>query len=43
MLFREIVAVYCEENTNSAQNTEFRYVKNGGIYSNPSALRDKIL
>jgi hypothetical protein len=37
MLFREIITVYCEnhmEHTNTlcGQNTEFWYVKLGGIY-----------
>jgi hypothetical protein len=44
MLFRETIAVYCEnhtEHTNTlrGQNAEFRYVKTVGIYSNHSALK----
>jgi hypothetical protein len=44
MLFREILAVYCEnltENTGTlcGQNAEFYYVKAGGTYSNHWALR----
>jgi hypothetical protein len=44
MLFRETVAVYCEnhrEHTNTlrGQNGEFWYVKAGSIYSNHSALK----
>jgi hypothetical protein len=44
MLFRETVAVYCEnhmEHTDTlcGQNAEFWYVKAGGIYSNHSALK----
>jgi hypothetical protein len=43
MLFRETIAVYCEnhtEHTNTlrGQNAEFYYVKAGRIYSNHSAL-----
>jgi hypothetical protein len=39
MLFRETVAVYCEnhtEHTNTlyGQNAEFQYVKAGGTYNN---------
>jgi hypothetical protein len=39
MLFRETVAVYCENhteytNTLWGQNAEFLYVKAGGTYSN---------
>jgi hypothetical protein len=42
MLYRETVAVYCENhmkhtNTLRGQNAEFWYVKVGGIYSNHSA------
>jgi hypothetical protein len=45
MLFRETVAVYCEnqtEHTNTlcGQNAEFWYVKAGGTYSNHWALND---
>jgi hypothetical protein len=44
MLFRETIAVYCENhmkhiNTLRGQNAEFWYVKTGGIYSNHSALK----
>jgi hypothetical protein len=44
MLFRETVAVYCEnhtEHTNTlcGQNVEFQYVKAGGTYSNHWALK----
>jgi hypothetical protein len=44
MLFRETVAVYCEnhtEHTNTLceQNVEFCYVKDGGTYNNHLALR----
>jgi hypothetical protein len=44
MLFKETVAVYCEnrtEHTNTlcGQNAEFKYVKPGGIYSNHWALK----
>jgi hypothetical protein len=44
MLFRETVAVYCEnhtEHTNTlcGQNAEFWYVKAGGTYSNRWALK----
>jgi hypothetical protein len=44
MLFRETVAVYCEnhtEHTNTlcGQNVEFEYVKAGGTYSNHCALK----
>jgi hypothetical protein len=43
MLFRETVAVYCEnhtEHTNTLcrQNEEFYYVKASGAYSNHQAL-----
>jgi hypothetical protein len=46
MLFRETVAVYCENhtehiNTFCGQKAEFWYVKAGGIYSNHWALRVK--
>jgi hypothetical protein len=39
MLFKETVAVYCEnytEHTNKmcGQNAEFWYIKGGGMYSN---------
>jgi hypothetical protein len=45
MLFRETVAVYCENhmehlNTLSGQNAEFWYVKVGGTYSDHWALKD---
>jgi hypothetical protein len=47
MLFREIIAVYCENhmkhtNTLRGQNAEFYYVKAGGIhvYSNHSVLKE---
>jgi hypothetical protein len=44
MLFREIVTVYCDNNTEHAntlrgQNSEFQYVKAGGTYSNRLALK----
>jgi hypothetical protein len=44
MLFRETIAVYCENrtkhtNTLRGQNAEFYCVKAGGIYSNHSALK----
>jgi hypothetical protein len=44
MLFRETVAVYCEnhtEHTNTlcVQNSGFWYVKAGGTYSNHLALK----
>jgi hypothetical protein len=44
MLFRETVAVYCENHTEHTvmlcgQNVEFWYVKAGGIYSNHWALK----
>jgi translation initiation factor IF-1 len=44
MLFRETIAVYCEnhtEHTNTlcGQNSEFRYVKAGGIYNNYVSLK----
>jgi hypothetical protein len=44
MLFRETVAVYCEnrtEHTNAlcVQNAVFYYVKAGGTYSNHWALK----
>jgi hypothetical protein len=43
MLFREIIAVYCENhmehnNTLCGQNFEFKYVKSCGTYSNHWAL-----
>jgi hypothetical protein len=43
-MFREIVAVYCENhtehmNTMCGMNAEFWYDKAGGIYSNHSALK----
>jgi hypothetical protein len=39
MLFREIVTVYCENNTEHTnkfpgQNAKISYVKAGGVYSN---------
>jgi hypothetical protein len=45
MLFREIIAVYCENdtehtNTPCGQNAGFQYVKAGGTYSNHWALKD---
>jgi hypothetical protein len=44
MLFRETIAVYCENqtehiNTLRGQNAELYYVKAGGIYSNHSTLK----
>jgi hypothetical protein len=44
MLFRETVAVYCENrtehrNTLREQNAEFRYVKSGGTYSKHQTLK----
>jgi hypothetical protein len=44
MLFRETVAVYCENhtqhiNTLCGQNAEFWYVKAGGAYSYHAALK----
>jgi hypothetical protein len=44
MLFRETVAVYCENhmehtNTPCGQNAEFWYVKAGGTYTNYWALK----
>jgi hypothetical protein len=44
MLFREIVTVYCDNNTEHAntfrgQNSESQYVKAGGTYSNGLALK----
>jgi hypothetical protein len=44
MLFRETVAVYCENhmeptNTLCGQNTEFMYVKVGGTYGNHWTLK----
>jgi hypothetical protein len=44
MLFRETVAVYCENNTEHTntlcrQNAEFWYVKAGGIYCYHWALK----
>jgi hypothetical protein len=44
MLFREIVAVYCENhtehiNTLCGQNAEFSCVKAGGIYDNHWVLK----
>jgi hypothetical protein len=44
MLFRETVAVYCENhtehrNTRCGQNAEFYYVKEGGTYSNHWKLK----
>jgi hypothetical protein len=44
MLFRETVAVYCENRTEHTdtlcvQNAEFRLVKPGGTYSNLGALK----
>jgi hypothetical protein len=38
MLFRERVAVYCENHTLYGQNAEFKFVKAGGTYSNHWAL-----
>jgi hypothetical protein len=48
MLFRETVAVYCENHTEHTdticgQNAEFWYVKAGGTYSNHWALRVKYI
>jgi hypothetical protein len=45
MLFRETVAVYCENdtehiNTLCGQNTKFLHVKIGGICGNHVALKD---
>jgi hypothetical protein len=47
MLFRETVAVYCEnqmEHTNTlfGKNTDFYYVKEKGAYTNHWALKGKI-
>jgi hypothetical protein len=44
MLFRETVAVYCENSTEHTdtlfwQNAEFYYVKASGTYSNHWALK----
>jgi hypothetical protein len=44
MLFRETVAVYCENHTQQTdtlcgQNAEFLYVKAGGKYTNRWALK----
>jgi hypothetical protein len=44
MLFKESVAVYCENRTEHTdticgQNAEFWYVKGGGTYSNHWALK----
>jgi hypothetical protein len=44
MVFRETIAVYCEnhtEHTNTlrGQNAKFYYVKAAGIYSNHSTLK----
>jgi hypothetical protein len=44
MLFREIVTVYCDNNTEHTntlrgQNSESQYVKAGGSYSNRLALK----
>jgi hypothetical protein len=44
MLFREIVTVYCDNNTEHTntlrgQNCESRYVKDGGTYSDRLALK----
>jgi hypothetical protein len=44
MLFREIVTVYCDNNTEHAntlrgQNSESQYVKAGGTYSKRLALK----
>jgi hypothetical protein len=44
MLFRETVAVYCENHTEHkdaqwGHNAEFWYVKAGGTYSNHCALK----
>jgi hypothetical protein len=44
MLFREIVTVYCDNNTKHAntlrgQNSESQYVKAGGAYSNRLTLK----
>jgi hypothetical protein len=44
MLFRETVAVYCENhtkhtNTLCKQNAEFQYVEAGGTYSNHRTLK----
>jgi hypothetical protein len=39
MLFRETVAVYCENHTLCGQNAEFMNVTAGGVYSNHSALK----
>jgi hypothetical protein len=44
MLFRETIAVYCENNTEHintlrGQSAEFYYAKAGGIYSNHCALK----
>jgi hypothetical protein len=44
MLFKETVAVYCENhtehmNTLCGQNAEFPYVKVGGTYSNHWTLK----
>jgi hypothetical protein len=41
MLFRETVAVYCENHTDTlcGQNAEFQCVKPGGIYSSHWVLR----
>jgi hypothetical protein len=47
MLFRETVAVYCENhtehmNTLRGQNAEFQCVKAGGTYNNHWALEGSI-
>jgi hypothetical protein len=44
MLFRELVTVYCDNNTEhantlSGQNSESQYVKDGVTYSNRLALK----
>jgi hypothetical protein len=48
MLFREIVTVYCDNNTEHAntlrgQNSEYQYVKAGGTYSNRLAVNGIVL
>jgi hypothetical protein len=47
MLFRETVAVYCENhtehiNTLCGQNAEFLYVKGGGVHSDQCVLKGYI-